>query len=189
MHRSIGRGGERNCVAQGDTHAEPLIWLTTAFFRFMTPWLDRRHIPARAWLSMGSHSVDGPFVLRDEWFYSARPFARMAMADEQAVALPPARTRLPFRDQGVPCNSSMTANTSGGRPVQHLGCLKLGPEPARASGGNGNCPSIFLTVISIYMMPLNTHQNRLNHALHLTAAARSGSIDAALWPPSLSSPR
>src|SRR5438445_7425777 len=35
------------------------------------------------------------------------------------------------------------------------------------------------------MIPLNTHQNRLNHALHLTSAARSGCNRRALWPPSL----
>jgi hypothetical protein len=40
--------------------------------------------------------VDGPFVLRDGWLYSARPFQRMALADARREALASPRTDYKF---------------------------------------------------------------------------------------------
>ena len=40
--------------------------------------------------------LDGPFLLRDGWFYSARPFARIALADGRREELPPPGTDYPF---------------------------------------------------------------------------------------------
>ena len=40
--------------------------------------------------------IEGPFLLRDGWFYSARPFERMALADGRKEELPPLRTDYPF---------------------------------------------------------------------------------------------
>jgi hypothetical protein len=46
----------------------------------------------------GSTKLPGaPFFLRDGWFYSARPFERMAMADGRREELPPLRTDYPFQ--------------------------------------------------------------------------------------------
>jgi hypothetical protein len=40
--------------------------------------------------------INGPFALRDGWFYSARPFERMTIADGKREKLPPLRTEYPF---------------------------------------------------------------------------------------------
>ena len=40
--------------------------------------------------------ADGPFLLRNGWFYSAQPFERMALADGRREELPPLRTDYPF---------------------------------------------------------------------------------------------
>ena len=81
--------------------------------------------------------VDGPFLLRDGWFYSARPFARMALADGRREALPPARTDYPFE-----IKESLQLLDDGKHVLvadqYSIWLLELGPEPARASGGNGD---------------------------------------------------
>jgi hypothetical protein len=40
--------------------------------------------------------VNGPFFIRDGWFYSARPFERLSLADGRRETLSPLRTDYPF---------------------------------------------------------------------------------------------
>jgi hypothetical protein len=65
-------------------------------------WMARTNPAIRFWDSSvrgapGNHKLaDGPFFIRDGWFYSARPFERMALADGRREELPPLRTDYPF---------------------------------------------------------------------------------------------
>ena len=74
--------------------------------------------------------VDGPFLLRDGWFYSARPFARMALADGRREELPPARTDYLFE-----IRESLQLLDNGKHILAadqySIWLLQLGPEPAR----------------------------------------------------------
>ena len=80
--------------------------------------------------------LDGPFLLRDGWFYSARPFERMAMADGRMEKLPPPRTDYPFE-----VRESLQLLDDGKHILAadqySLWLLDLGPEPTRASIGSG----------------------------------------------------
>jgi hypothetical protein len=79
---------------------------------------------------------DGPFLLREGWFYSARPFARMALADGRREQLPPLRTDYPFE-----LRESLQLLDDGKHILAadqySIWLLEPGPEPARVSVGNG----------------------------------------------------
>jgi hypothetical protein len=99
-----------------------------------SPWQQFQPERGCPW---GVIPVDGPFLLRDGWFYSARPFERMAMADGRREALPPPRTDYPFE-----IKESLQLLDDGKHVLvadqYSIWLLELGPEPARASGGKGD---------------------------------------------------
>jgi hypothetical protein len=72
---------------------------------------------------------DGPFFLSDGWFYSARPFARMALAGGTREELPPPRTDYPFE-----IKESLQLLDDGKNVLMadqySIWLLQLGPEPA-----------------------------------------------------------
>jgi hypothetical protein len=78
---------------------------------------------------------DGPFLLRDGWFYAARPFARMAMADGERKELPPPRTDYPFE-----IKESLQLLDDGKHILvadqYSIWLLELEPEPTHTSVGN-----------------------------------------------------
>jgi hypothetical protein len=73
---------------------------------------------------------DAPFLLRDGWFYSARPFERVAMADGRKEKLPPPRTDYPFE-----IRESLQFLDDGNHVLAadqfSIWLLELEPEPAR----------------------------------------------------------
>jgi hypothetical protein len=79
----------------------------------------------------------GPFLLRDGWFYSSRPFERRSLADGTREQFPPLRTDYAFEPQ-----ESFQLLPDGKRVLAadqfSLWLLELNPEPARAPVGNGN---------------------------------------------------
>ena len=94
-----------------------------------SPW--KPYDPAQG-CPWGVISVEGPFLLRDGWFYSARPFARVALADGRREELPPPRTDYPFE-----VRESLQLLDDGKRILAadqySIWLLELGPEPTRAS--------------------------------------------------------
>ena len=58
-----------------------------------SPW--KPYDPAQG-CPWGVIPIEGPFLLRDGWIYSARPFARVALADGRREELPPPGTDYPF---------------------------------------------------------------------------------------------
>jgi hypothetical protein len=99
-----------------------------------SPWQQFQPERGCPW---GVIPFDGPFLLRDGWFYSARPFARMALADGRREELPPART-----DYAFEIKESLQPLDDGEYVLvadqYSIWLLELGPEPARASGGKGD---------------------------------------------------
>lgn len=73
-------------------------------------------------------SFDGPFLLREGWFYSARPFERMALANGIRQKLPPPRTDYPFE-----VRESLQLLDDGQRILvadqYSIWLLEPGPEP------------------------------------------------------------
>jgi hypothetical protein len=98
-----------------------------------SPWQKPDPTQGCPW---GVIPLDGPFLLRDGWFYSARPFARMVLADGRTEKLPPPRTDYPFE-----VTESLQFVDDGKRILvadqYSTWLLELGPEPARASADNG----------------------------------------------------
>ena len=80
--------------------------------------------------------AEGPFFLCDGWFYSARPFERMALADGHREKFPPLRTDYPFQPR-----ESLQLLADGKHILAadqiSLWLLELKPEPDLSSG-NGN---------------------------------------------------
>ena len=106
-------------------------------------WDARTNAASRLWTSPvpgfpGNRNLaDGPFFLRDGWFYSARPFERMAMADGRREQFPPLRTDYPFEPK-----ESLQLLDDGKHVLAadqiSVWLLELKPEPAHASVGNGD---------------------------------------------------
>lgn len=106
-------------------------------------WDARTNAASRLWTSPvpgfpGNRNLaDGPFYLRDGWFYSARPFERMALADGEREQLPPLRTDYPFEPK-----ESLQLLDDGKHVLAadqiSVWLLELKPEPAHASVGNGD---------------------------------------------------
>jgi hypothetical protein len=85
--------------------------------------------------------LDGPFLLHDGWFYSARPFQRMRLADGRTEKLPPLRTDYPFE-----LRESLQI-LEGGRHIlaadqYSLWLLELGQEAADASNAHRNTAAL-----------------------------------------------
>jgi hypothetical protein len=106
-------------------------------------WQARTNAAMRFWTSPvlgfpGNRTLaNGPFFLRNGWFYSARPFERMAMADGRREQLPPLRTDYPFQpkeslqllDDGIHVLAADQIS---------LWLLDLKPEPVKASTDSGD---------------------------------------------------
>jgi hypothetical protein len=102
---------------------------------------SRTNAAGRLWTSPvpgfpGNRTLaNGPFFLRNDWFYSARPFGRMSMVDGRREKFPPLRTDYPFEprqslqllDDGI---HVLAADQTS------LWLLDLKPEPVKASTGN-----------------------------------------------------
>ena len=79
--------------------------------------------------------VDGPYFVRDGWFYSARPFERMALADGKREELPPLRTDYPIK-----LDESLQLLDDGKHVLAadqfSIWLLELSPEAAQARVAN-----------------------------------------------------
>ena len=106
-------------------------------------WEARTNTAIKFWLRPvpghpGSRDLaDGPFFLRNGWFYSARPFERMAMADGRREEFLPLRTDYPFNPR-----ESLQLLNDGKHVLAadqiSLWLLELKPDPAHASVGGGD---------------------------------------------------
>jgi len=109
---------------------DPLAAQTSAT---QTPWQQFKPELGCPW---GVIPIDGPFLLRDGWFYSARPFARMALADGRREELPAPRTDYLFE-----IRESLQLLDNGKHILAadqySIWLLELGPESGRTSVGNG----------------------------------------------------
>lgn len=94
-------------------------------------------IPAPGPFISNQTLADGPFFLRDGWFYSARPFGRMAMADGRREELPPLRKDYPFEPK-----ESLQLLDDGIHVLAadqfSLWLLELKPEQAASVGSGDN---------------------------------------------------
>jgi len=103
-------------------------------------WESGTNVTGRFWTSPvpgfpGNRTLaNGPFFLRNGWFYSARPFERMALADGRREKFPPLRTDYPFQPK-----ESLQLLADGKHVLAadqiSLWLLELKPEPERSSGG------------------------------------------------------
>jgi hypothetical protein len=106
-------------------------------------WEARTNAAIKFWLrpfrgQTGNPDLaDGPVFLRNGWFYSARPFERMALADGRREELPPPRTDYPFNPR-----ESLQLLDDGKHVLAadqiSLWLPELKPDPAHASVGSGD---------------------------------------------------
>ena len=106
-------------------------------------WESRTNVASRFWFRPlpgypGNRTLaDGPFFLRNGWFYSARPFERMALADGRREEFLPLRTDYPFNPR-----ESLQLLDDGKHVLAadqiSLWLLELKPDPAQASVGSDN---------------------------------------------------
>ena len=80
--------------------------------------------------------ADGPFFLRDDWFYSARPFERAAMSDGRREQLTPLRTDYPFEPSECLQLLADGKHVLAADPFS-LWLLELKPEEQGPSAGKG----------------------------------------------------
>jgi len=118
-----------NGVALFDLRDDRLLFVTY-------PLADQTNAPIALWqrprqgYSGASTLVNGPFLLRDGWFYSARPFDRMTLADGRREQFPPLRTDYPFEPK-----ETLQLMDDGKHVLAadqfSLWLLELNPAPAR----------------------------------------------------------
>jgi hypothetical protein len=101
------------------------------------PFLEEGNSPIALWRrpssanSVMTYLVNGPFFIRNGWFYSARPFDRMRLADGTTEQFPPLRTDYPMDLQ-----ESFQLLDDGKHVLAadqySIWLLELNPEPVRA---------------------------------------------------------
>jgi hypothetical protein len=84
----------------------------------------------------GTRTIRGPFLLRDGWFYSGRPFERIALSDGTREQLPPPRTDYEFEP-----TEALQLLDAGKHILAadqfSIWLLELAPETQRASAEDG----------------------------------------------------
>jgi hypothetical protein len=143
MHRQYWAGlVDANTLATKETRSLALFDVSNDRLRFVyddaaartsatySPWQQPPPVPEH--YPREVIPFDGPFLLHDGWFYSARPFVQMAMADGRREELPPPRRDYPFE-----VRESLQLLEDGQRVLvadqYSLWLLELGHEPLRAS--------------------------------------------------------
>jgi hypothetical protein len=100
--------------------------------------VDKTNAAVRFWQrdnSTYTTAVEGPFMVRDGWLYSAQPFERRALSDGRQERLSPLRTDYPF-EPGEALQLLDDGQQVLAADQISLWRLALPSEPATASRGD-----------------------------------------------------